>query len=81
MPVVIRLTRQGAKKQPKYLIVATDKASKRDGEYLQKIGHYMPKAKENKDKIKLDVAAYEAWKAKGAVCSQTVGQLIKTLSK
>ena len=81
MSVMIRLSRQGAKKHPQYLIVAATKYGKRDGEYLEKLGYYFPKAKETKDKIKVNVDAVEAWKAKGAQLSQTVGQLLKTLSK
>jgi small subunit ribosomal protein S16 len=81
MAVTIRLSRQGAKKNPQYLIVAVDSAKKRDGAYLQNLGHYYPKAKEPKDKIKVDFEAVKAWQAKGAQCSQTVGQLLKSLAK
>lgn len=81
MSVKIRLHRQGAKKQPQYLIVATKSASKRDGEYLERLGHYFPKAKDTKDKIKINLEAVNAWKQKGAQVTQTVGQLLKTLSK
>jgi small subunit ribosomal protein S16 len=81
MPVTIRLSRQGAKKNPQYLIVAVDSAKKRDGAYLQNLGHYYPKAKEAKDKIKVNLEAIQAWKAKGAQTSQTVGQLLKGLAK
>jgi small subunit ribosomal protein S16 len=81
MAVTIRLSRQGAKKNPQYLIVAVDSAKKRDGAYLQNLGHYYPKAKENKDKVKVDLEAIQTWKAKGAQVSQTVGQLLKNLAK
>lgn len=81
MPVTIRLSRQGAKKNPQYLIVAVDSAKKRDGAYLQNLGHYYPKAKEAKDKVKVNLEAVQAWKAKGAQMSQTVGQLIKSLAE
>lgn len=81
MSVTIRLSRQGAKKNPQYLIVAVDSAKKRDGAYLQNLGHYYPKAKETKDKVKVDHEAIKAWQAKGAQCSQTVGQLLKSLAK
>lgn len=80
MAVTIRLSRQGAKKNPQYLVVAVDSAKKRDGAYLQNLGHYYPKAKEAKDKIKVNHDAIKSWVAKGAQMSQTVGQLLKTLS-
>ncbi|OFZ18938.1 MAG: 30S ribosomal protein S16 [Bdellovibrionales bacterium GWB1_55_8] len=81
MAVSIRLSRQGAKKHPQYLIVAVDSQSKRDGEYLEKLGHYYPKAKTQAEKIEINAEALKAWQAKGAQLSQTVGQLVKTLAK
>lgn len=81
MAVTLRLSRQGAKKHPQYLIVAIDTAKKRDGANLDVLGHYYPKAKEAKDKIKVNVEAVRAWQAKGARTSQTVGQLLKTLAE
>jgi small subunit ribosomal protein S16 len=81
MAVMIRLSRQGAKKYPQYLIVVTDSAKKRDGAYLESLGHYYPKAKTAKEKIQVNIEALNAWKAKGAKVTQTLGQLLKTLSK
>ncbi len=81
MSVTIRLSRQGAKKQPQYLIVAAAARGKRDGQYLEKLGYYFPKAKAVKDKIKVNLAAVNTWKAKGAQVTQTVGQLLKTLAE
>jgi small subunit ribosomal protein S16 len=81
MAVTIRLSRQGAKKKPQYLIVAVDSAKKRDGAYLENLGHYYPKAKEAKDKIKVNLDSVKTWVGKGAQLSQTVGQLIKGLAK
>jgi small subunit ribosomal protein S16 len=81
MAVTIRLARQGAKKHPQYLIVAVDSAKKRDGQYLDKLGHYYPKAKTAQEKLEVDADKVKAWTAKGAQFSQTVGQLLKTLSK
>ena len=81
MSVMIRLSRQGAKKKPQYLIVAVDSAKKRDGEYLAKLGHYYPSAKTPKEKIEVDMAAVDAWKKRGAQVTQTVGQLLKVAAK
>ncbi len=77
MAVTIRLSRQGAKKNPQYLVVAVDSAKKRDGAYLENLGHYYPKAKNVQDKLKVNQDAVKAWLAKGAQCSQTVGELLK----
>jgi small subunit ribosomal protein S16 len=81
MAVRIRLSRQGAKKNPQFLIVAVDGAKKRDGEYLEKIGYYYPKAKLAQEKVKVNADALNAWLAKGAQPTQTVGQLLKTLAQ
>ena len=81
MGVMIRLSRQGAKKNPQYLVVAMDSAKKRDGAYLEKIGHYFPKAKNDADKFKVNAELLKSWQAKGAQVTKTVGQLIKGLAK
>ncbi|HCM38783.1 MAG: 30S ribosomal protein S16 [Bdellovibrionales bacterium GWB1_52_6] len=81
MAVTIRLSRQGAKKNPQYLIIAVDPMKKRDGAYLEKLGHYYPKAKTAKEKIQINMDKFNAWTLKGAQVSQTVGQLVKTLAK
>jgi small subunit ribosomal protein S16 len=81
MAVTIRLSRQGAKKNPQYLIVAVDSAKKRDGAHLENLGHYYPKAKTNAEKVKVNVEAVKAWRSKGAQYSETVGQLLKNLAE
>ena len=81
MAVTIRLSRQGAKKNPNYLIVAMNSSGKRDGEYLAKIGQYFPKAKTLAEKVKVDVEALKSWRANGAQMSQTVGELLKSFIK
>ncbi len=80
MSVMLRLSRQGAKKNPQFLIVATDKNNKRDGAYLDRIGFYFPKEKDTKKKIKIDADKLAGWLKKGAIPSQTVGQLLNNLS-
>jgi len=75
--VKIRLARQGAKKNPQYVIVATNETAARNGKFFDKIGFYFPKAKESKDKLKLDQAKFDAWIAKGAQLTLTVEQIVK----
>ena len=81
MAVTIRLSRQGAKKRPQYLIVAVDTHAKRDGAYLDRLWHYFPKAKEPQDKIKINWEALKMWQSKGAQLSETVGNLVKVQTK
>ena len=75
--VKVRLQRMGSKKNPQYVIVATNDKSSRDGKFFEKIGFYYPKAKEAKDKLKIDLAKFESWKAKGAQVSLTIEQIVK----
>ena len=75
--VKIRLQRMGSKKNPLYVIVAANETSSRDGKFFEKIGFYYPKAKENKDKVKIDLAKFESWKAKGAQVSLTIEQIVR----
>ena len=78
MSVMIRLSRQGAKKNPQYMVVATNSQGKRDGEYLEKLGYYFPKAKAAADKLKINQEAVKSWVAKGAQLSGTVSELLKS---
>jgi len=75
--VKIRLQRMGAKNKPQYVVVATQETAPRDGKYLEKLGFFFPHAK-GAERIKLDTAKIQAWKAKGAQVSETVAQLVKT---
>lgn len=77
MSVKIRLSRHGAKKTPIYFVVATDSNSCRDGDFLEKLGQYQPKAAKPADKLKVNREAVAAWIAKGAQPTRTVGQLLK----
>ena len=75
MPVVLRLTRRGAKKKPFYRIVAADSRNPRDGRFLEVLGTYDPL--KTKDNIKVDTDKAMAWIKKGAQPSQTVASLLK----
>ena len=81
MSVIIRLSRQGAKKRPLYKVVVKSKSSRRDGGNLAVLGQYFPREESKQVKFTLNKEAFDAWVAKGAQVSQTVGQLVKTLAK
>jgi small subunit ribosomal protein S16 len=74
MAVMIRLARIGKKKAPFFRIVAIDKRSKRDGQYLENLGTYNPLTGEL---IQFHVEKIEAWISKGALPSDTVKRLQK----
>ena len=45
--VVIRMARGGAKKRPFYAIVVADQRRSPGGRYIERVGFYNPRAKEN----------------------------------
>jgi small subunit ribosomal protein S16 len=75
MSVAIRLRREGTKNTPFYRIVVADSRKRRDGRFIEQIGHYDPRLKENN--FKLDLARAIEWVSKGARPSETVASLIK----
>ncbi len=75
MAVTIRLSRHGRKNVPFYRIVATDKAMKRDGRYLELVGTLDPISEPPKVSLKEDRIRY--WVGVGANPSDTVSQLIE----
>jgi small subunit ribosomal protein S16 len=79
MAVTLRLTRGGGKKSPFYRIVAADRRSPRDGRFIEQIGIYDPLR--SPPEIKFDPNRVEHWLSMGAVPSQTVGELIRTVKR
>ena len=70
MAVKLRLMRMGRKGQPYYRIVAVDSRKKRDGAYLEKIGHYSPLTRPAEVIVDDDKAI--KWLKVGAIPSETV---------
>ncbi|HIP18670.1 MAG TPA: 30S ribosomal protein S16, partial [Sulfurovum sp.] len=56
---MIRMTRMGRKKKPFYRIVVTDSRKRRDGGWIEVIGHYNP-VSENKE-LTLDEERLNYW--------------------
>ena len=79
MAVRIRLARHGTKKKPFYRVVITDQENKRDGRFIEVVGTYDPREKDNKVTFKHDRIQY--WISKGAQPSETVGILLKKSAK
>ena len=79
MAVSIRLRRTGGTNDVCYRIVAADRRSPRDGRFLEILGWYDPKRRENNCELKLDRIAY--WKERGAILSDTVRSLVRKASK
>ena len=79
--VSIRLSRAGAKNNPFYHIVVTDKRSKRDGRYIERVGFYNPFAKGQEEVLRIDEPRVSCWQEQGAQVSPRVAKLIKMNAK
>ncbi len=73
MAVRLRLMRLGRKGQPFYRIVAVDSRKKRDGAYIEKIGHYNPLRRPAE--LVMDEEKALKWLSEGAIPSDTVRNL------
>jgi len=71
----IRLTRRGAKKDPHYRVVVTEKSSPRDGRFVEIVGHYNPA--QQPVRLHLDLPRVDYWLAQGAQPTETVRTLIR----
>lgn len=70
----IKLARFGKKKQPHYRIVVNEARDKRDGSYIDAIGHYAPTM--TPKVLTIDMLKYEDWRKKGAQPTETVAALV-----
>ncbi len=77
MAVHIRLSRYGMKKQPHFRIVVADKCKPRDGRFIEIIGTYDPRKKDENISIKKD--RFEYWTKNGARPTEGLGQLLREL--
>jgi small subunit ribosomal protein S16 len=75
MSATIRLTRMGRKKHPFYRLVVLDSRSRRDGAYIEKLGHYNPFVEPYE--IEVDHDKTIAWLEKGAGMSDTARALLR----
>ena len=73
--VKIRLKRVGAKKAPKYRVVAADERMPRDGRFIEEIGYYDPMTEPAT--VKIDAEKAQTWIKNGAQPSDTVRSLLK----
>jgi small subunit ribosomal protein S16 len=77
MAVKIRLQRGGATHAPYYRVVVTDVRSPRDGRFVEKVGSYDPKNKDEGKQLSLQLERIDYWLGVGAKPSDTVRSLIK----
>ena len=75
MAVKLRLTRMGAKKAPRYRIIAADSRTRRDGRAIDTIGYYDPT--KDPSVYSLNEEAAKKWLANGAQPTAEVAKLLK----
>jgi small subunit ribosomal protein S16 len=76
MAVRLRLTRIGGRKDPVWRIVASDQRSKRDGRFIEILGHYNPQT--DPSTITLDEDKVKGWLQRGAQPTDQVRKLLRT---
>jgi len=79
--VTIRLARGGAKKRPFYHVVVTDSRSKRDGNYIERVGFFNPIARGKEERLRLNGERIQYWFGNGAQATSRVSTLIKEAAK
>ncbi|MCK6474336.1 MAG: 30S ribosomal protein S16 [Planctomycetes bacterium] len=73
----IRMQRQGRRNRAHFRIVLTDARVKRQGEYLERLGHYDPIAQKIEQKLVVDMDRVKHWVERGAQPSDKVVGLLK----
>ncbi|KPK33167.1 MAG: hypothetical protein AMS24_01990 [Chlamydiae bacterium SM23_39] len=76
MALIIRLRQQGKTNQRSFRLVVTDSRNPRDGKYIEKLGFYDPKGKEENCLV-IDEKKVEHWLNKGALISEKALSLVK----
>ncbi len=74
MSITIRLSRIGRKNQPAYKLVVSNTRDKRNGRFVDIIGHFNPM--ETTNTFSYDKEKYEKWAKRGALITEAVKKLI-----
>lgn len=81
MALTIRLQRGGSNGNPHYRMVVTERASRRDGRYVELLGSYAPRDPVAQRYLKLDLTRVDHWLKVGAQPSDTARTLITKARK
>lgn len=79
--VVIRLSRGGSKRDPRYRVTVADNRRAATAKFLEIVGHYYPLARGQQKKLDLNMERINYWVSCGAQPSRTVSSLIKKCEK
>ncbi|MCZ7647343.1 MAG: 30S ribosomal protein S16 [Planctomycetota bacterium] len=74
--VKIRLQRTGRRNSAQFRLVLTDARVKRQGRYLERLGHYDPAGKDE-TKIDLNLERVKYWLEHGAQPTESAAQLLR----
>jgi small subunit ribosomal protein S16 len=75
--VKIRLARGGAKKRPHYSIVVANATAPRDGNFIEKVGHYNPMlSHDHPERVVIKLDRVDHWIGKGAQPTERVAHFI-----
>ncbi|NBT77183.1 MAG: 30S ribosomal protein S16 [Betaproteobacteria bacterium] len=79
--VVLRLSRGGAKNRPFYSIVAADKRSRRDGNFIERVGFFNPVASGGEVSLRIAMDRLTYWTSTGAQMSPAVAKLVDRFAR
>jgi len=71
----IRLRRTGSAKRPYYRVVVADSKRRREGRFIEILGHYDPRT--DPAVVEIDTERADYWVGRGARPSETVRNLMK----
>jgi small subunit ribosomal protein S16 len=74
--VTIRLARHGAKGSPYYHLAVADRAAKRDGRFIERVGFFNPVARGKAERLRIDLERVDYWLSVGAIPSERVSKLL-----
>lgn len=81
MALRIRLARAGRKKEAHFFVVVMDSQRKRDGKFVEKIGHYHPTiASDNPARVVIQEDRCQHWIACGALPTDAVLHLMQRVN-
>jgi len=81
MALRIRLQRQGSVHAPIYRLVVAESATRRDGNCVEQLGSYRPKASGKDVELALKLDRVDYWVSVGAKPSDTARSLINAARK
>ncbi len=79
--VTIRLARHGARKNPFFHVTVADRAAKRDGRFIERIGFYNPIARGQEERMRIDLDRVDYWLSQGAQPTERARRLIDSAKR